>query len=93
MSHVEACKTLIASVLSDEYSTAGDYYTLVEEAAGKILEDSSVALWAQSTSGEKMVNMMMPSIRRALQRLVLAGKVRRVVTATAWIKTVNSLNC
>jgi hypothetical protein len=72
MPDIQECKDLVTNLLPKEYPGT-DYIILLETTPTKILQNSKIALWAQSTSGEKRVNMRMPSIKRALERLAENG--------------------
>ncbi|KAF2477153.1 uncharacterized protein BDR25DRAFT_199445, partial [Lindgomyces ingoldianus] len=50
-----------------------DRTTFVTSNPEKILQTSTMALWAQSTSGQKAVNLGLPSIKTWLKNLATSG--------------------
>lgn len=69
---IQACKYLIVYQLEAEFS-AQESTTIVRIYPEPILRGSRVALYAQSTSGNKSVFMRSPNLRRELERLADQG--------------------
>lgn len=75
-SFIRACKSLLENEYLNAYSRSGDNKTLINaDKYDKILNsnDNSMALWARSSSGERIVDMMLPGVRRTLARLADEG--------------------
>ncbi|KAH6887117.1 hypothetical protein B0T10DRAFT_563334 [Thelonectria olida] len=72
---VENCEELIMCRLQEEFGVGGDSsITIINPEVEAILESSTVALVAQTRSGQPVqVNMMMPRIRAWLKRLAAQG--------------------
>ena len=71
MSDIQTCLDLI-SQLPNEYKNK-DMTTIVYTTPDKILEISTMALWAQSTVGTKEINPRLPSLSCWLKRLAANG--------------------
>lgn len=71
MSDIQQCQDLIAQ-LGDEYINE-DRSKVVDILPEKILQISTMALWAQSTSGQKQINLGLPSLKTWLKNLSTSG--------------------
>ncbi|KAJ6105276.1 hypothetical protein N7523_010086 [Penicillium sp. IBT 18751x] len=74
MSDIQQCQDLIAQ-LGNEYSNE-DRTTFVDVTPEKILQTSTMALWAQSTSGQRQINLGLPSLKTWLKNLASSGPGR-----------------
>lgn len=74
MSDIQQCQDLIAQ-LGVEYNNE-DRTTIVDVTPEKILQTSTMALWAQSTSGQRQINMGLPSLKTWLKNLAASGPGR-----------------
>lgn len=71
---IQACEDLIDSAFDQEYpATASEMLVTIGETPQKILEGVKMTVFAQSTSGNKRVNMRLPSIKKALADLAKLG--------------------
>jgi len=68
MSDIEQCQDLIAQI-GDAFENE-DRFTI---AADKIIQTSTMALWAQSPLGERKIDMGLPSLKAWLGRLAESG--------------------
>ena len=71
MSDIQACQDLIAQ-LGSEYNSE-DRTTFIAITPENILQTSTMALWAQSTSGRKQINLGLPCIKAWLKNLGASG--------------------
>ncbi|KAK2754664.1 hypothetical protein FQN54_006797 [Arachnomyces sp. PD_36] len=71
MSDLQQCQDLVAQ-LGDEYQNE-DRTTVIDAAPEKILQISTMGLWAQSTAGEKTINLGLPSLKTWLKNLAANG--------------------
>ena len=71
MSDIQQCQDLIAQ-LGSEYSNE-DRTTFIDVTPEKILQTSTMALWAQSTSGQRQINLGLPSLKTWLKNLAASG--------------------
>lgn len=71
MSDIEQCEDLI-NQLGDEFKDE-DKDTSITTSPQKILQISTMALWAVSTGSEKIINLGLPSIKSWLKNLAANG--------------------
>jgi hypothetical protein len=72
MSYVEDCQELLASI--DQEYAGDDYSTIVNEAPEKVLQNSTMVLWANSSDDEsRHLNLRLPTVKRFLERLASYG--------------------
>ncbi|KAJ6003901.1 hypothetical protein N7540_013183 [Penicillium herquei] len=71
MSDVQQCQGLVAQ-LGGEYNNE-DRTTFIDITPEKILQTSTMALWAQSTSGQRQINLGQPSLKTRLKNLAANG--------------------
>lgn len=74
MSDIQQCQDLIAQ-LGGEYNNE-DRTTFIYITPEKILQTSTMALWAQSTSGQRQINLGLPSLKTWLKNLAANGPGR-----------------
>ncbi|KAF3403101.1 hypothetical protein DPV78_004281 [Talaromyces pinophilus] len=74
MPDIQQCQDLIAQ-LGSEYSNE-DRTTFINVTPEKILQTSTMAIWAQSTSGQKQINLGLPSLKTWLKNLAASGPGR-----------------
>ncbi|KAJ5111694.1 hypothetical protein NUU61_001324 [Penicillium alfredii] len=87
MSDIQQCQDLTAQ-LGGEYKNE-DRTTFVDTTPEKILQTSTMALWAQSTSGKKQVNLGLPSLKSWLKNLAANGSGRAETYQGVIFKFVN----
>ena len=71
MSDNQKCQDLL-SHLSDEYKNE-DISTIIDTAPEKIFQISTMGLGAQSTTGQKKINLGLPSLKTWLRNLAASG--------------------
>ncbi|KAK2848548.1 hypothetical protein FQN49_005615 [Arthroderma sp. PD_2] len=69
----DLCKALIEDILCQEYGLGGEMNVVVAEIPMEVLQGPYAALYAQSESGERHVDMRRPEIKRCLRRLAENG--------------------
>lgn len=74
MSDIQQCQSLVAQ-LGGEYNNE-DRTTYIDITPEKILQISTMALWAQSTSGQRQINLGLPSLKTWLKNLAANGPGR-----------------
>lgn len=71
MSEIQKCQELLSQI-GDEYK-GEDISTIIDTAPEKIFQTSTMGLWAQSTTGQKKINLGLPSLRTWLKKLAASG--------------------
>lgn len=74
MSDIEQCQDLI-SQLDSEYIDE-DRITFINITPEKILQTPTMALWAQSASGQRQINLGLPSLKTWLKNFAASGPGR-----------------
>ncbi|KAJ6007539.1 hypothetical protein N7540_011515 [Penicillium herquei] len=74
MTDIQECLDFI-DLLGEEYKDE-DRITLIDENPDIIFQTPSMALWAQSTSGERQINLGLPSLKAWLKNLATYGPGR-----------------
>ncbi|KAJ5557923.1 hypothetical protein N7513_003509 [Penicillium frequentans] len=74
MSDIQECQSLVAQ-LGGEYNNE-DRTTFIDITPEKILQTSTMALWAQSTSGQTQINLGLPALKSWLKNLAANGPGR-----------------